>query len=102
MRKVRKKRRVPSKQDIAAANELVMRNNLFAVDLYRSLADEQAGNLVFSPYGISSALAVTYPGARGTTKKQMADALVFTLPQEDLHRVFNALDYTLSPYGKKK
>ena len=48
--------------------------------MYKSLAAEK-GNLVFSPYSISLALAMTYAGARGETERQMADTLHFLLPR---------------------
>jgi serpin B len=74
--------------------ELVAGNNRFAFGLYQTLADE-GGNLFFSPFSISAALAMTYAGARGETEQQMAHTLHFTLPQERLHPAFNALDAAL-------
>jgi len=48
----------------------------FAVDLYKQLAQEEAGkNLFFSPYSISSALAMVTEGARGETAEQMGKVL---------------------------
>ncbi|MCL2641570.1 MAG: serpin family protein [Phycisphaerales bacterium] len=48
----------------------------FAVDLYGRLAEEQgAGNLFFSPVSVSTALAMTYVGARGETAEQMGKVL---------------------------
>ena len=38
-----------------------------AVDLYRELGQKQQGNLFFSPLSISTALAMTYAGARDET-----------------------------------
>ncbi len=73
-------------------SELVVGNTAFALDLYRQLSSENSENLFFSPYSLSTALAMTYAGARGDTEKQMASALQFTLPQERLHPAFNALD----------
>jgi len=73
-------------------------NNAFAFDLYRSL-ERQAGNLVFSPYSVSAALAMTYAGARGETESQMASALHFDLPQDQLHPAFNQLDLSLTRPG---
>jgi serpin B len=70
---------------------LVKGNTLFAVALYQRLAAEQ-GNLFFSPYSVSSALGMTFAGARGDTEKEMAGALHFTLGQDELHKAFGALD----------
>jgi len=77
---------------------LVDNNNTFAFDLYQSL-QRQDGNLIYSPYSISLALAMTYAGARGATESQMAQTLHF-LPQDELHPAFNALDLQLAERGK--
>ncbi|MEN4041529.1 MAG: serpin family protein [Anaerolineaceae bacterium] len=74
---------------------LVRGNSAFALDLYQALR-EQPGNLFYSPYSISLALAMTYAGARGDTAAQMADVLHFELTQEQLHPAFNKLDETLN------
>ncbi len=54
--------------------------NEFAFNIYTKLKDNSAaqqaeGNLFFSPYSISTALGMTYTGARGNTAKEMADVL---------------------------
>jgi len=82
--------------DLAA---LVDGNNAFAFDLYRALKGEQ-GNLFYSPYSISQALAMTYAGARDTTEKEMAGTLHFTLSQGSLHPAFNSLDQQLKARGQ--
>ena len=74
-------------------------NSEFAFDLYQALAAED-GNLFYSPYSISVALAMTYAGARGETEEQMADTLRFLLPQQDLHPAFNELDMELDRRGE--
>jgi serpin B len=71
-------------------NALVEGNNAFAFDLYARL-NQQKGNVVFSPYSISNALAMTYAGARGPTAEEMAKVLHFTLGQERLHPTFEGL-----------
>ena len=62
----------------AEANEmrLVEGNNKFALALYEELRAKE-GNLFFSPYSISTALAMACAGARGRTEAQMAEALCF-------------------------
>jgi serpin B len=69
---------------------VVQGDNEFAWDLYAKLRDRE-GNLFFSPDSISTALAMTYAGARGETAKQMASTLHFTLAPERLHAAFQAL-----------
>lgn len=84
--------------DLAA---LIEGNNAFALDLYRFVAEEE-GNIFYSPYSISLALAMTYAGARSETEAQMADVLHFDLPQDRLHPAFNALDLALASRGEEE
>lgn len=70
---------------------LVQDNSAFSLEIYQRLA-ESAGNIFFSPSSISTALAMTYGGARAATAKQMAQALHFTLPPERLHPAFAQLE----------
>jgi len=74
-------------------------NSVFAFNLYKLLSQEE-GNLFYSPYSISAALAMTYAGARGDTEKQMADTLQFYLSQNHLHPAFNSLDQELASRGE--
>ena len=89
-------------QPAAPANDvasLVNGNNAFAFDLYNALRSND-GNLIYSPYSISLALAMTFGGARSETESQMASTLHFDLPQAKLHPAFNALDLGLAQNGK--
>ena len=74
-------------------------NGVFAFNLYK-LVSQDEGNLFYSPYSISAALAMTYAGARGDTEKQMADTLQFYLSQDELHPAFNSLDQQLASRGE--
>ncbi len=90
------KPRLASNASQADLAELAAGNSAFAADLYQALRQEGEGNLFYSPYSISAALAMTYAGARGETEKQMAATLHYTLPQARLHPAFNALDASLT------
>ena len=79
--------------------DLVHGNSAFAFDLYKALSAKD-GNLFYSPYSISLALAMTYAGARSETEQQMANTLHFILPQDRLHPAFNALDQELASRGQ--
>jgi len=57
---------------------IVEGNNKFAMVLFAKLREGE-GNLFFSPYSISTALAMTYAGARGQTDAQMAEVLHFPI-----------------------
>ncbi len=81
-------------------HEVVAGNTEFAVGLYGQLR-KQEGNLCFSPYSISTALAMTYGGARGETAKQMAQTLHFIQPLDQLHPAFAALEADFNAAQKK-
>ncbi len=84
----------------AAIETAVRGNTEFALKLYQKLRTE-AGNLFFSPYSISTALAMTYAGARGKTEAQMAHALHLLLDQEALHPALAVLEAQLREVGDK-
>ena len=91
--------RTTSPQATAGDIEVLVRgNNAFALDLYRALSNAE-GNLFYSPFSISQALAMTLAGARGETERQMVDTLHYQLPQSRLHPSFNALDRELASRG---
>jgi serpin B len=79
---------------------VVSGNTDFAITLYGKLKGDPNSktpkmNLFFSPYSISTALALVYGGAGGETKKQMETALHFTLPEPNLYCAFGALQKQL-------
>jgi len=81
---------------------LVQGNSEFAARLYQQLAAREKGNLFFSPYSISNALAMTYAGARGNTAAEMKATLHFRLPDEQLHPAFARLIAQLHGKGKQR
>ncbi len=60
----------------ANADKVVSANNEFTFDLYSKLSGGR-DNIFFSPYSISTALVMTYEGARGMTAHEMEKVLHF-------------------------
>jgi serpin B len=78
--------------DVAA---VVRANNTFAFDLHRAAA-ASGRNVVLSPYSVSTALAMTWAGARGASETRMRAALRLpTMEAARVHAAFNALDQGL-------
>ena len=80
------------KDDLKA---LVDGNNAFALKMYAQLSTKE-GNVFCSPYSISSALGMTYAGARGNTATEMEQALNFELGQQRLHPAFQTMNANLA------
>ncbi|MBU0992775.1 MAG: serpin family protein [Proteobacteria bacterium] len=65
----------PSQKEIGKSTEsLVSGNTIFAISLYRKI-DAPDRNLFFSPMSLSTALSMTWEGAGGNTKKEMATVM---------------------------
>ena len=61
---------------LTATEQVVAANNDFAMDLYGQILSNSAGkNIFFSPFSVSSALAMVYAGAKGNTKTEMGNVL---------------------------
>uniref|UniRef100_UPI00398F44DD leukocyte elastase inhibitor-like isoform X2 n=1 Tax=Pristiophorus japonicus TaxID=55135 RepID=UPI00398F44DD len=76
--------------------DLSKANCHFTLDLFRKLVEKnQAGNIFFSPFSISSALAMVYLGAKNNTASQMAKALHFD-QVGDLHSGFQKMQSAIN------
>src|SRR5437870_6711367 len=93
--------RSPLRGEAAQTQAVVDGNTAFALDLYAQLKTSP-GNLFFSPHSISTALAMTYAGARGDTEKQMAGVLYFHNDQGQLHSAFGELQRQLRERSKEQ
>ncbi len=67
--------------------------NEFAGRFYGQIAQQQQGNLFFSPLSIHSALSMTFAGSAGETARQMGEVLGFNRsPDEDVeHQAYSQL-----------
>ncbi|XP_078054788.1 leukocyte elastase inhibitor-like [Mustelus asterias] len=76
--------------------DLSKANCLFALDLFRMLIEKnEAGNIFFSPFSISMALAMVYLGARNNTASEMAKALHFD-QVGDVHSGFEKMQLDIN------
>jgi serpin B len=78
--------------DISAVAE---GNTQFALDLYGILKTTK-GNLFYSPFSISVAMAMTLAGARGETETQMEQVLHLDLPRTQVHTALARLQATIA------
>ncbi|EAY31427.1 scca2/scca1 fusion protein isoform 1 [Microscilla marina ATCC 23134] len=74
-------------------------SNQFALELYKKLSSNPQKNVFVSPYSISSALAMTYAGAKGSTAQEIANAL--HLPKNSVHQDFKNLNTHLNQLNTK-
>jgi len=73
-------------------------NNRLAFDLYGRLREEE-GNIFFSPWSISSAMAIALEGARGETESEMR--AVLHLPGEERRPAFARLYNEINKKDKR-
>ncbi|XP_070783958.1 leukocyte elastase inhibitor-like isoform X2 [Enoplosus armatus] len=67
-------------------------NTTFSLALLKKLSDDdKTANLFYSPFSISSALAMVMLGARGNTAAQMSECLKPNNGQDDVHASFSRL-----------
>lgn len=87
-------------QAAAAFDLAAQATNQLAVDLYPRIA-EGNGNLCLSPFSIQSALAMTFAGADGDTRLEMARVLHFPTEGDAIHGSFAALRKSLGEMTEK-
>lgn len=81
-------------------SKLVVANNRFAIDLYQTLAKEER-NLIFSPFSISNALAMTFGGAHGETADEIERTAHFGSVDVDIHKAHATLTGDLTSSRNK-
>lgn len=75
-------------------------NNKFAFELYNEIAKKEQGNIFFSPFSISTALAMTYAGADGKTAEEMASTMHYNSNTEEYHQSYGNYLKTLESNAK--
>ena len=74
----------------AQIQTLARDNTAFALDFYNQLRTAE-GNIIYSPFSISLALAMTMAGAAGSTQAAMQEALRLSQPVDTLYPTYDAL-----------
>ena len=75
-------------------------SNRFGIALYQRL-HRRPGNIVLSPVSASTALAMTWAGARGETSQQMGDVLHLSELGDQAHSAVRSLTADLRRRGSE-
>ncbi|XP_076617112.1 leukocyte elastase inhibitor-like isoform X1 [Chaetodon auriga] len=71
---------------MASSTPLCKANTTFSLALFRKLSDDdKTANIFYSPFSISSALAMVMLGSGGNTATQMSEVLCFTEAEKPRH-----------------
>jgi serpin B len=83
----------PTTKEILEENihVLVRGNNIFAFELY-NLLKSSPGSLCFSPYSISSAMAIPFTGSKGATQQEMRITMHYLTQPKQGNEVFQWLN----------
>lgn len=77
-----------------AVGDVAAGNTAFALDLFQKIRSP-SGNVAFSPFSVSMAMAMVWAGSQGTAAQEIATVLHFTRTQDETHTAFNYLDQHL-------
>ena len=90
------------KRRLQSPSYFAQKNNKFAFELYQKVTQKTHGNIFFSPYSISAALAMTYAGADGSTAEEMSKTMHFDVNEPYFHYGFGAYSSRLVENAKDK
>jgi serpin B len=74
---------------ITSSQTIIESNNQFTFDFYKKIKSN--GNFIFSPASITSAMAMTYVGAKENTLKEISNTFYFNTNLNEFHKDFNSL-----------
>lgn len=81
-------------------NIIASATNQFAFELYLNLKDN-AGNIFFSPFSLSTAMAMTYEGARGQTAQEIKQVFHYPESLEVMREEFAEIINLINKKDKK-
>ncbi len=80
---------------------LAQGTSTFTLSLFQQIIAGKEGNILFSPYSISMALAMAGAGARGKTSEEIERTLGYTLPTGTLYPALAELSHMLTKAGNE-
>ncbi len=83
------------------AEKTIEGNNRFAFGIFEQIATK-GENVFFSPYSISSALAMTYTGAKGDTQKEMQQVFGFSKDKKAQAKHYHLLNKHLDTLNEER
>lgn len=93
-------RKIPAATPVSDnAKEVVQANNQFGIDFYSQLtgqSENEGKNIFFSPWSISSVLAITHEGARSTTADEIRSVFHFPGSYDTLRQGYLELSKRLN------
>ena len=82
------------------SENVILANNQFTIDFYSEIKDTKE-NIFFSPWSISTAFAIAYEGARGTTADEIQQVFGFPADDEQRRSEFKSINDDLNEKDAK-
>lgn len=89
------------KELTSSGGNMVEAVNRFAFDLYSFLKQKEKGNIIYSPFSLSVAMAMTYEGARGETAEEIKRVFHYPDDHQVLRQGFSELIARVNRKDKK-
>lgn len=89
-----------SRRKRADRRKIAQPGNIFALNIYKKLAEGKKGNVVFSSFSLYEALSMANLGAVGVTEKQMAKVLHIRQGRENFYKEASVRHKELLSLGK--
>jgi len=86
---------------VQGVNDIAKANNQFAIGLYSEINKESNDNIFFSPWSISTAMAMAYEGACGDTADEIQDVFHFPVDDSSRRSSFAKMLNTINKAGGK-
>ncbi len=83
------------------ATNVIDANNQFAIDFYSQVSQESNENIFFSPWSISTAFAIAFEGAKGSTADEIRQVFGFPSDYEQRTSQFKSAMNSLNPDDSK-